>query len=596
MDPQTYYKIKLHDVNEELKKRLKRKSGFGFIRFGNILFIAVVLFLTWNSSVAIALLLSFLLLVVFVIIVRADVNNRNQIEHLQFVIEVINKEELSEQGSYKHFNAGDIYKNKNHPYSDDLDLFGSGSLFQFLNRCESEPGEDMLSSWLLNAASIDDIKKRQQGVTELSLMQDLLIESRALALKKKFSNQAAMRLEEWVNEPQSFSGFVHWRWIRYVVPVLMGVVLGLFILGILSLGMLILALVLSGTISYRVNRKLAPIHNSLSFMVKELKVLSERLMLFECAKFSNPELVQLQQQLMKGGIPASKEIGKLEGLMSRLDLLYNMLLSAPLNLLLLWNLQQILDLEKWKRDKNEEVGRWVNVLSQFESLASFSTILFNHPKWVFPEVVDPYFVCEGKNLGHPLIDQKKRVNNDIEIDGHPHIMLITGSNMAGKSTFLRTVGVNTVLAMAGAPVCATGFKISHVQLMSSMRIADNLEESTSTFYAELKKLKQVIDAANAGDHIFILLDEILRGTNSHDRHTGSRALISQLIKKGVVALVATHDLELTTYTQDYQKEISNFYFDVTVQGEDLSFDYKLKPGVCSSMNASILMKKIGIDL
>ena len=175
-------------------------------------------------------------------------------------------------------------------------------------------------------------------------------------------------------------------------------------------------------------------------------------------------------------------------------------------------------------------------------------------------------------------------------------MLVTGSNMAGKSTYLRSIGINVVLAMAGAPVCATAFKVSHVQIISSMRITDNLEESTSTFYAELKKLKTIIEKVNAGEKVFILLDEILRGTNSLDRHTGSKALIKQLIKQKAAAIIATHDLELADLKIDYPKNILNYHFDVQVSNEELYFDYRLKPGVCNSLNASILMKKIGIEL
>ena len=195
-----------------------------------------------------------------------------------------------------------------------------------------------------------------------------------------------------------------------------------------------------------------------------------------------------------------------------------------------------------------------------------------------------------------MINKNKRVNNFIEIDDRGKLFLVTGSNMAGKSTYLRSVGINIVLAMAGAPVCADSFRLSPVQLISSMRIADNLEESTSTFYAELKKLKTVIDHVNADEKVFILLDEILRGTNSLDRHTGSEALIKQLIRHKAAGIIATHDLALAEMKTSFPDNILNYHFDVQVNNEELYFDYKLKPGVCNSLNASILMKKIGIEL
>jgi DNA mismatch repair ATPase MutS len=200
------------------------------------------------------------------------------------------------------------------------------------------------------------------------------------------------------------------------------------------------------------------------------------------------------------------------------------------------------------------------------------------------------------NLGHPLIAETKCVTNSFSTDGIGNITLITGSNMAGKSTFLRSIGCNTVLALMGSVVCADSFTTSHIRLMSSMRIADNLAENTSTFYAELKKLQSIIEAVNQYEKIFILLDEILRGTNSLDRHTGSKALIKQLIKQNAVAILATHDVELAKEENNHPQNITNYHFDVQVANDELYFDYKLKAGICKSLNASILMRKIGIEM
>jgi len=235
-------------------------------------------------------------------------------------------------------------------------------------------------------------------------------------------------------------------------------------------------------------------------------------------------------------------------------------------------------------------------MTDIDLLNSISTFSFNHGSYSFPFVDDRHFHLEAKELGHPLIQEDKRVNNDVETSGQGQIMLITGSNMAGKSTFLRSVGVNTILAMMGSPVCAKSFSVSFVHVISSMRIADNLAENTSTFYAELKKLKNIIDKVNKKEKLLILMDEILRGTNSYDRHAGSEALIEQMIQQDAVALVATHDVELGSLETKYPSSIHNYHFDVQVKGEELYFDFKLKRGICQSMNASILMRKIGIHL
>jgi DNA mismatch repair ATPase MutS len=239
---------------------------------------------------------------------------------------------------------------------------------------------------------------------------------------------------------------------------------------------------------------------------------------------------------------------------------------------------------------------WYQLVAELEVLNSLSTVHFNHPEWTIPAFEKEHFTLEAESLGHPLIHPAQRVTSDFRLRGQAKIALITGSNMAGKSTFLRSLGVNIILAQAGSPVCASLFILSPNKLMSSMRIADNLAENTSTFYAELKKLKTIIEAVNRNEPVFILLDEILRGTNSLDKHTGSEALIRQMIKQKAVAVLATHDVELGKLENEFPNSINNYHFDVQVEGEELYFDYKLKHGVCTSLNASILMKKIGIEV
>jgi DNA mismatch repair ATPase MutS len=253
-------------------------------------------------------------------------------------------------------------------------------------------------------------------------------------------------------------------------------------------------------------------------------------------------------------------------------------------------------LNRWRQRNRAKLSAWYELIAEFEVLTSLATLQFNQPQWVFPELVEQHFTLHGKDIGHPLIGAEKRVDSSFSLCGTGKVALVTGSNMAGKSTFLRSLGVNIVLAQTGAPVCARSFKLSPVHLMSSMRIADNLAENTSTFYAELKKLKTIIEAVNEQEKVLILLDEILRGTNSTDRHTGTEALIKQLIKKNAVALIASHDLALADMEKEYPLALQNYHFDVQVEGEELYFDYLLKKGVCTSLNASILMKKIGIEM
>jgi DNA mismatch repair ATPase MutS len=253
-------------------------------------------------------------------------------------------------------------------------------------------------------------------------------------------------------------------------------------------------------------------------------------------------------------------------------------------------------LENWKKENKQHIGDWFNALAEIEALSSLGNLSFNRPHWAFPAISAGQGTFIGDSIGHPLIPVDKLVTNSFTTEESGGLNLVTGSNMAGKSTFLRSVGVNIILAMIGAPVCAKSLIISNMKVISSMRVNDNLEENTSTFYAELKKLKEVIEAVYQNEKVFLLLDEILRGTNSADRHTGSIALIKQLIHHNAVGLIATHDLELAKLADEFPGKLHNYHFDVQVAGDELYFDYKLKRGVCTSMNASLLMKKIGIEL
>ena len=318
---------------------------------------------------------------------------------------------------------------------------------------------------------------------------------------------------------------------------------------------------------------------------------------FEKENFNDSFLSALKKSLENDGDKsASSSIKKLQQILARFDVRLNMFAFFILNTLFLWDLWQIIALNEWEKINKPLVSNWFKTIAQLEVAGSFATLSFNNDDWCFPEIADEHFTLSGNAIGHPLILKQQSITNSFLINGTARIDLITGSNMAGKSTFLRSLGVNIILAYAGSCVCAETFTVSVAELMSSMRIEDNLAENTSTFYAELKKIKSIIDAVNQNRKTFILLDEILRGTNSLDRHTGSKALIQQLIKKHAVAVIATHDIELSKLENDFPSSIKNYHFDVQVNNEQLFFDYKLKEGICQSMNASVLMKQIGIEM
>ena len=596
MDRKQFYQTRLGDLHAYLKQLQQRKSSFAWLRLGAIIAIIAGFYFLWSLAIVYVIIASVLLLVIFARLVNADLKNQSKIEHTNQLIRINENELKFLDGNYYDFPTGSEHIPKEHPYANDLDIFGRASLFQYLNRTTSEPGSTKLAAYLKFPASIEHISERQISVNELASKISCIQDLQAFGAKNKITFSTKNRLEKWIQEPNVFSAFKPWKWLRYLLPSIIITVVLLYIFDEVGDTVFYITLLIFALIAYQINKVVSPIHQQLSKVADELSTLSSSILRIEEEKFESALLKKCQSVFLQKNSKASGDISKIKKILDKLDLRYNLVLSLPLNLLLLWNLQQILDLEKWKESEQNNVNDWFDTLANFEALNSFGVLYFNEPEWIFPLIHPKYFSIEGKEIGHPLIPKEKRVENFIDIPTNAELMLVTGSNMAGKSTYLRSIGVNVVLAMSGAPVCAAFFSVSHVQLMSSMRINDNLEESTSTFYAELKKLKTIIEKVNAGDKVFILLDEILRGTNSLDRHTGSKALIKQLINKKAAAIIATHDLELANLKEQFSENILNFHFDVQVSNDELYFDYRLKPGICKSLNASILMKKIGIEI
>ncbi len=591
-----FYNGQVSVLTAEQKKMLKKKNNFTWLRLANIAVLVVAIYFTWPYGWLYSAAAVVLLLVVFVQLIYRDLFNNEAIAHNRQLLQ-INKNELSAlHHQYFQFANGTEHSPKEHLYANDLDIFGHASLFQFVNRTVSEMGSVRLAQWLLHPAPAAEIPQRQEAVKELGTKMYWGQKLQAHGKEVRINIRTKDRLQNWLDEPGIFSKFMHWHWLRYMLPAISVSITLAYIVGWVPLNVFYLNLFIMALVALPQEKKVNQLHNQLSKMAEELDHLSRSIHAIENEHFVSPYLLNLQQQYKQEHATASKRIKDLKKILDRLDIRYNVVLVFPLNLLLLWNIQQMLALEKWKDENEADVSNWFDTLGNFEALLCFAVINFNNPDWVFPELKEAHFQIAATNLGHPLIATGKRVNNFIDIRKKASIMLVTGSNMAGKSTYLRSVGTNIVLAMAGSPVCARSFSFSPVTLISSMRIADNLEESTSTFYAELKKLKAVIDRVNKKEKVFILLDEILRGTNSLDRHTGSKALLKQLIKQDAAAILATHDVDLAALEEAYPENIFNFHFDVQVEKEELYFDYRLKPGVCTSLNASILMKKIGIEL
>lgn len=594
--PELFYRQRINDLNIKLNNLLKRKQLLGWIRFSILATTALLIWLFSSYGMLVSAVIFLLGLAVFLFAVRKDLANKDAISHHERLIAINEQELLYLQHQYTHQKDGSEFYKDEHPYAGDLDIFSRASLYQYINRTHSQQGNQLFADWLLAPATPEVIKARQKAAQELLQQTNWRQELQAHGSSSTITIATEKKMEEWLKEDNQFIDKKIWQIAAYMLPVIATGTLICFLFDIITYQLFLQSLLVFTIIAFAITRMIVPLYRKLNKITGQMEVLSNSIACIEQATFKDPLLVDLKHQFHSGSNKASQQILQLKNIFNRFDYRLNPVVFVPLNIFLLWDLQQVLQLEKWKQKNNQQINHWFAALAELEAINSIATLAFNHPHWNFPTLKTDEPTFTGEQLGHPLIDANKNVLNDFSTIGKEQINLITGSNMAGKSTFLRSLGVNMVLAAMGAPVCAKQLTVTPLKVMSSMRIKDNLEESTSTFYAELKKLKQIIDAVNNNEPVYILLDEILRGTNSNDRHTGSKALIKQLLHHKATGILATHDLELAKLTHEFPAGIHNYHFDVQVNKDELYFDYKLKRGVCQSMNASILMKKIGIEL
>lgn len=595
-EPLSTYSNRISQLNSERDELKKKADVIAWSRFFALLLMCVFFFYLKPINLFYSILSAVIFFAIFLRLVILAANNKEKIQNLDLLLRINHEEIEISRGEYHLRADGSSLKPPLHDYADDLDIFGRASLFQYLNRTNSEQGNKKIAEWLLSPSIPNTIYERQEAAKELSSLFTWRQQLQAYGMNDIIRMQTELRMSTWIAELNHYSTKPFWKLTRFILPAIILVALILNIVDILPSPFFYFMVFVFFIIASSISKKVTPLYLKLDKMVKEILVLSNTSAWIENQSFNAPLLQQLQKQFSGHQKRASIEVKGLKKILDRFDYRLNPVVFIPLNTFLLWDLQQVFDLEKWKDENRDHVLSWFHTLAEFEALCTIANFHFNHPSFSFPILDEEHGSFIAKQIGHPLIDAHKRICSSFETRGKAKLALVTGSNMAGKSTFLRSIGVNMVLAMMGAPVCAESLVLAPMRVISSMRVTDNLEESTSTFYAELKKLKHIIQAVNAKEKVFLLLDEILRGTNSLDRHTGSRALIKQLIEHDGVGVLATHDLELARLVETYPGNIHNYHFDVQVEGEELYFDYKLKEGVCQSLNASILMKKIGIEL
>ncbi|WP_166824336.1 MutS family DNA mismatch repair protein [Thalassoroseus pseudoceratinae] len=490
--------------------------------------------------------------------------------------------------------TGERYGDPNHVYSGDLDLFGDGSLFQLLCRARTRLGEDVLANWLLSPAGQDEIQQRQQSVRELRPELDLR-EELALLSAVVHDELDQNRLREWSVEPPA--PVEPWRRVLAFVlaaSTLTGLVLWLFLGYRLSVFVapLLLEIVFVASSAGTIRR----VFDSVDIGNIGLQILSEVLVIIEARQFESELLVRSRQALETDGLPPSAQIAKLHQLTGWLNNSLQNQFFFPFAFVLCLPLHLVHAIEKWREDVGSHIPQWLDVVGRFEALSSLAGHSYERPDDPFPEIVAEGPVLDGVELGHPLLPDADCVRNDLALDSNRQLVLISGSNMSGKSTLLRTVGTNAVLALAGGPVRAKSLRLTSLQLGTAMRISDSLQDGRSLFYSVLRRLKAVVDLAEDERPLLFLLDEILQGTNSHDRRVGSEGVIKKLIEKGAVGLVTTHDLALTDIVQELDGKAENAHFEDHIEDGEMTFDYKIRPGVVQKSNALELMRMIGLDV
>lgn len=505
-----------------------------------------------------------------------------------------------DEHDFSNYNDGARFLEQLHPNAIDLDLYGPFSIFQYLNRAVTALGQKKLANWIAGPATPEDIKLRQEGLQELGHMLEWRHHFQAYGLETEDSLEQIDLLKRWMAEPPFLAQRKWMAPVLFIIPfwsLAAAVIWTLYLPWYLGILLYLPALLILRQFVERVNQT----HIKTTHAELALRHYAQLIQHIEGVNFKSPLLQQLQNELSTEGQAASKMIRRLSYIIRQLNVRYNAF-AFIINVIGLWELQYVYRLEKWKAALQDYLPKWFEAMSAFEALSSLGNLHYNNQEWTFPSIGDTEAVS-AEELGHPLLHRDKRVCNDIHLPTNGHIKLITGSNMAGKSTFLRTIGLNIVLAMTGAPVCARRMELPPLQVYTSMRTQDALQESTSSFYAELKRLKFIIEAVeDTADHkppqlqAFFLLDEILKGTNSNDRHTGSKALIRQLIRSQGSGIIATHDLELGQLEAEANGTIENLRIEVEIQDGKLHFDYKLKKGVSQSFNATLLMKQMGIKI
>ncbi|HEY1192701.1 MutS-related protein [Flavobacterium sp.] len=586
------YQDKIETYSEIHHKTNKKYNSISLLRLLSIFLLLFFMFYYIKTNEILYVILAVLSFVGFLFLMR--IHSRLSFQRLLAeTLLKINRNEIAFLKREKTpFENGAEFIDFHHPYAYDLDIFGEHSLFQSLNRTATFIGKKTLANLLLSTLSEAEILENQEAINELKSKIDWRQEFQALAIISKDSKESYEAIKHWssfknnslpkvlvalsIILPTLFFGFL----IAYIFTsktILLSYLTYIFIANLIVLGRSI----------KRIQSEIAKADN-VDTIIKQYSLLLEKI---ENESFQSKKLLHLQKQLVFKNAKASQHLKQLSELFSRMDTISNFVTATLFNGAFLFNLHVLRALLKWKEDYASEMNHWIAIIGEIEALNSLSNLAYNNSDFVFPEINSEYKI-EFKNLSHPLLNPATRIGNDTNF--HPlSFVILTGSNMSGKSTFLRSLGINMVLGGTGSVVCASEAKIHPLPVLVSMRLSDSLSDSESYFFAEIKRLKQIMDELE-NQPAFVLLDEILRGTNSDDKRNGTIEVVKKIISKKAIGAIATHDIEVCLTTNEYPQILTNQCFEVEIKNNELHFDYKLRNGICKNKSATFLMQKMNV--
>ena len=488
--------------------------------------------------------------------------------------------------------GGERFNDPAHPYAEDLDLFGKGSLFELLSTARLRSGSETLARWLLDPAPPAEVRERHAAVAELRPGLDLREEIAMLGEDLRSGIEPGS-LARWAEKPLVFDS-LRLRIAAAAMAALMAAAATVWaVFGIPEFFLVIAGL--EAAFSLRLRTRVERVVEGVGEPAYGLALLAEILARFEREPFSSPRLAALRKAFETEGAPPSRRIARLNRLMELLDSADHLIVRM-VNLPLLYKVQLAFAVEAWRKESGSHVRRWLDAAGQIEALCALANYAYEQPEDPFPEFGESGPCFEGEGLAHPLIAGSRAVRNDVRLCGEPAVLVISGSNMSGKSTLLRTVGVNAVLAMAGAPVRAGRLRLTPLVVGASIRTMDSLNSGTSRFYAEITRIRALVELTKGPLPLLFLLDELLQGTNSHDRRIGAEAVIRTLVDHGAIGLLTTHDLALADIASALAPRARNVHFEDHLAEGKITFDYHLRPGVVEKSNALELMRSIGLEV